>query len=124
MRLPYPKTPQEIRLLESQWTSTGQPYRDRGVPRETALSDKLNQYVGVGFSNSHVLGVVLQLMTQGKIRVEFKEYIERLELADPGDVLSRQQGVTLFDDFMKIVAARKAVSAMKLTKKIDFKPSE
>lgn len=124
MRLPYPKTPQEITLHESQWSITGLPSRERSTVCEITLGDKLNQYVSIGFSNSHVLGVVLQLMTQGKIRVEFRDYVERLELTDPADALSRQQGVTLFDDFMKVIAARNAINARKVTKKIGLKPSE
>jgi hypothetical protein len=66
------------------------------------LDLKLYEYaVRVG---SAMAGIVIQLFTQGKVRVHFGSYSERLELVDPSDRMSGPAAMELFDDFVATVS--------------------
>ena len=55
----------------------------------------------LGQSNAHVLGVVIQLLTRGKVRVDFRDYYIRLELGPGETAMNRSQAVAVFDDYIK-----------------------
>ena len=58
-----------------------------------SLAEKIDEYVvKLGYSSAHTLGVVVQLLTVGKIRLDFREYSERLQLENPAEVLSPTGG--------------------------------
>lgn len=101
MRESYPKPCSEIFVRETRHiTQTGSLKQDVTY-RDLTLDQKLDEYIlQIGYSNAHTMGIVLQLMTRGKIKVEFRKYHERLELLDPNDNLSKGQAITLFDDYI------------------------
>jgi hypothetical protein len=101
MRVLYPKQPEEIQLRETRYELDGGIPRKEGSSKEITLKDKLDDYfLRIGYTNVHVLSIIVQLFTQGKVRIEFATYNERLELVDMGNVLSRAQAVTLLDDYI------------------------
>ncbi len=70
----------------------------REMPLETVIDEFL---LKLGHSNAHVLGVVIQLLTRSKVRVDFRDYNLRLELGPGQSALERVQAVALFDDYVK-----------------------
>ena len=93
------KLADEIRV--SQKTLRNQPGIPDAEPELFVLSEKIDQYlIKLGYSNAHVLGIVVNLLTVGKVRVEFRHYVERLELVDPADKTSRGVAVDIFDKFL------------------------
>ena len=65
------------------------------------LGEKIDEYMlKLGYSNSQALGIVVQILTQGKVRVDFRDFNERLELVDASDLCNRVQAVALFDEHL------------------------
>lgn len=96
----YPTSPREIRIREKR-TNIELGIAAADGERELTLAEKLDEFVlRLGYSNAHVLSILVQLLTQGKIKVEFRTYVERLELMDSADRLTRGQAVTLIDDYI------------------------
>lgn len=68
-----------------------------------SLDLKLYEYaVRVG---SAMAGIVIQLFTQGKVRVNFGSYSERLELVDQADRLPGPDAMELFEEFVARVSS-------------------
>lgn len=120
---PHPKSPKAIRILERR-TNIEMGVGAKDGERELNLGEKLEEYVlRLGYSNAHVLSILVQLLTQGKIKVEFRTYIERLELIDMADRLTRAQAVGLIDDFInELQGKRKDDDAMNVTQRIIIQP--
>jgi hypothetical protein len=102
MRVPYPKSAREIAIKESII-----PNEDYAIPasargaREMLLSDKIVEYLHThDFGKEHILEIVMQSLTQGKVRVEFEDRFERIELIDLSDKISRTQVSAMVDDFL------------------------
>jgi len=65
------------------------------------LGEKLDEYMlKLGYSNSQALGILVQILTQGKVRVDFRDFNERLELVDESDLCDRVQAVSLFEEHL------------------------
>lgn len=97
----YPKKPSQIAVKERRIEiDAGGTAHDDNADNSISLSEKMESYlVRLGYSNTYVLGIIIQLMTQGKIRVEFRNHVERLEVK-PSDLLTRTQAAALFEDFV------------------------
>ena len=66
-----------------------------------SLGEKMDEYVfKLGCSSAHTLGVIVQLLTVGKIRLDFREYNERLQLENASDVLSRADAMHLTETYL------------------------
>jgi hypothetical protein len=66
-----------------------------------SLGEKIDEYVfKLGCSSAHTLGVIVQLLTVGKIRLDFREYNERLQLENSSDVLSRADAMHLTETYL------------------------
>ncbi|MFZ9920148.1 MAG: hypothetical protein ACO3GO_02865 [Terrimicrobiaceae bacterium] len=96
-----------------------------GVPEKTAptpcaLADKIEELLlKVGYTNAQAMGVTIQLLTSGKVRVDFRDYTQRLELASPSDIMTRTEAVDVFDSHLKFLKADNH-SADGFTQKIVF----
>jgi hypothetical protein len=54
------------------------------------LSDKISDYImRLGDSNSMCLNIVIQLLTRGKVRVDFRDTSERLELINQQELFAK-----------------------------------
>jgi len=63
------------------------------------LSVKIDEYMlKLGYSNSQALGIVVQILTQGKVRVDFRDFNERLVLVNQSDRCDRAQAAALFEE--------------------------
>ncbi len=89
----------------------------------TTLGDKIDDYIlKLGYSNSHVLGFVLELMTVGKVRLDFRAFSERLNLNNPDLVMSRIEATSLFDEHIKLSQCKKTTPGFDVTQKITLPP--
>lgn len=67
------------------------------------LADKISDYmIRIGDSNSLCLNVVIQLLHRGKVRVDFRDTSERLELVNEQDKLSRPEALIVLDHWIKV----------------------
>ena len=70
--------------------------------REIALEVVIDEFLlKLGQSNAHVLGVIIQVLTRGKVRVDFRDYNLRLELGPGVNCMERSEAVAVFDDYIK-----------------------
>ena len=91
------KTAEET-LIEERKTLSVQGIRDEVEERRMPLSAKIDEFIlKLGYSNAHVLGIVVQLLTSGKVRVDYRDYSERLQLVARGATMDRQEAVALFE---------------------------
>ena len=68
------------------------------VSLETCIDEFL---LRLGQSNVHVLGVVIQVLTRKKVRVDFRDHNMRLELGPGETAMKRSEAVAVFDDYIK-----------------------
>lgn len=92
-------------------------------PEFFPLSRKIEDYVlRLGYSNTHVLGIVIRLLTEGKVRVDFRDYSERLELADQASKTTRTEAVRIFDNLVSRLVIEKDIDHLSVTQKIVVQP--
>lgn len=66
------------------------------------LANKISDYIlRLGDSNSLCLNILIQLLTKGKVRVDFRDTSERLELINKDDKMSRPDAVLVFDHWVQ-----------------------
>ncbi len=95
--------------------------REATPPKIVTLASKIDEFaLKVGHSNTHVMGVVVQLLTLGKVRLDFRDYTERLELLNLSELMSRTQAVAIFDNHMSSLRNDDDLSQM--TQKIVIQP--
>jgi CheY-like chemotaxis protein len=69
--------------------------------RHVSLYEKIDDLkLRLGGDNSHLVGVVIQLLSVGKVRIGFREKTERLCLSDPDMIMSRDRAITLVDSYL------------------------
>lgn len=67
----------------------------------TTLHEKLDHYFLVlGYSNTHLLSILLELLTRGKVRVAFRHYTEKTSLINPHHLMTRQEAIKLFEAYV------------------------
>lgn len=65
------------------------------------LQDKIREYCEkIGPDSPHLFGIMIQLLTHGKVRVEFRQYTERLQLKNMNDRLPRAQAIEWMDQYL------------------------
>jgi hypothetical protein len=70
--------------------------------RQVTLAEKIDEYnVTLGYSQVHVVSLLLQLLIDGKIRVVFADYSERLELIKKEDTMTRAEASHMFQKHFK-----------------------
>lgn len=101
MKISPSKTALEITIVETRsFIQDG--VQQSSEVREISLEAIIDEFLlKLGQSNAHVLGVVIQLLTRTKVRVDFRDYTLRLELAAGESAMERAQAVAVFDDYIK-----------------------
>ncbi|MBI4026267.1 MAG: hypothetical protein HY360_14870 [Verrucomicrobia bacterium] len=101
MHIAYPKHPREIRIRISVQDMDNGLVMGIASSTDVMLSEKLSDYlVRLGYTNMHITGIVCQLLTKGKVRVYFRDYVERIELMPPVQKFSSAQAMSLLEDFV------------------------
>jgi ribosomal protein S18 acetylase RimI-like enzyme len=101
MRPPLPKTALDIAVVETR-TRMQDGVLLSSETRELFLEAVIQDFqLQLGQTNAHILGVVIQLLTRGKVRVDFRDYAVRFELSEGQFIVERTQAVAIFDDYIK-----------------------
>ena len=113
----YPKHPRSILIRIIDRSVEDGILSGIATTAEVPLSDKLNDYMErMGYSSAHITGIIVQLLTQGKVRVDFGHHAERIELVNAGDQLTSAQAMSLLDDFIAEAASAAGVKRETNTK--------
>ena len=98
--LKYPKTPDLIKIRVSKFDiSSG--VRSAADKEIMTLEDKLHEYmVKLGCDHSGLHTTFTHLLTEGKVRVDFRYHVERIELLDHADILERLSAWNLIEDYI------------------------
>lgn len=122
IKIQAPKSSKDI-TVRNVMTLLEQGIREASTITDISLASKIDEYVlKLGYSNAHVLGVLVQLLTLGKVRVDFRDYSERLQLLDPDDKMSRPEAVAMFDDHMTALRGDDDAMSLNMTQKIVIQP--
>ena len=90
-----------IMVLEQQFTDESG-LTVRTSTREMSLFEKIDDYLlRFGGSNSHVIGIFMGLLVDGKIRVGFRHNSERLSLVDPSSKKTPEVAMQLIDAHLR-----------------------
>ena len=66
-----------------------------------SLAELISRYlVQLGFDNVFTSGIIVQLLTKGKVRVDFRKVSERLELFRADDRMTAPQAMELFENYV------------------------
>lgn len=77
---------------------------DSNLPekRICSLAEKIEELVvKEGYSNAQTLSVIVQLLTNGKVSIGFREYTQRLQLVTMPYTISRAQAAEIFDNHLQ-----------------------
>jgi hypothetical protein len=86
------RTFSQTQILE-EWDSSHSP--------PITLADKISDYmIRIGDANSLCLNAVIQLLNKGKVRIDFRDTSERLELINQSDKVSRPEALMVFDHWI------------------------
>lgn len=92
------KSPTSIRLKQINFENVTQTPSE---PTFLSLAEKIEEYIfRLGFSNAYTSSIVGQLLSVGKIRVDFRDHAERLQLLSADDLMSKSEAVALSEDFI------------------------
>lgn len=117
-----PKTSREILVEETKTTIANGVRQESGTVR-TTLDVKIEEYsLKLGQANAHVLGAVVQLLTRGKVRIDFRDYSERLQLISQSNRMDRTEAVMVFDEHILNRKDGEESAGMELTQKIMVQP--
>jgi hypothetical protein len=96
----YPKSPIDLELICVRHDLANGERCNRRL-YDITLQQKMDDYVEkIGGDSPHLFGIIVRLLTQGKVRVDFRYYTERIELKNPEDKINRSQAIELFDDYL------------------------
>jgi hypothetical protein len=91
-------------------------------PTTCVLADKIEELVlKVGYSNAQALSVIIQLLTDGKVRVDFRDYSQRLQVISPSDLTGRVEAMQIFDSHIASMRVG-ATETDGFTQKITLQP--
>jgi hypothetical protein len=98
---PLPKTPQKIIVRVTDRDIDGGTAGAVQTQENTSVSDLISRYlVRLGFDSAFTSGIIVQLLTKGKVRVDFSKVAERLELINRGDCMTATQAMALFEGYV------------------------
>ncbi len=124
MTVTFPKHPRDIRVRVTQWELLDGMISGQSTSAEAALAEKLDHYLmRLGNSSVHIIGIATHLMVETKVRVNFRDYSERIELIDPEDKLSSAQAITLLDEYIEERKTDEDKERKHVTAKIVVQPS-
>jgi hypothetical protein len=92
-----PRTVRDFQVLEKRVTLNPDGLEVESQHLAT-VSEKMDEYILLfGTANSYFVSVFLRLLEFGKVRVDFRDRSERLELVRKTDVVTRAKAVDLID---------------------------
>ncbi len=123
----YPKTADKIAVQVTTTVNEASRWSTGTTELQSTLAEVLDGFgLRVGFSSAYVKGVAVQLMTSGKVRLDFRNHRERLELLDYEDILTPPQAIKLLDDHLALHGNKSAAPPMRsdMTQRIMIQPPD
>ena len=97
----YPKTPQQIKIRVTNRDIDAGMAGAVQMEETTSLAELISRYlIRLGFDSAFTSGIIVQLLTKGKVRVDFSKVAERLEVINRDDCLAAPQAMALFQDYV------------------------
>lgn len=94
------KDPETIAIKVTRW-DTEDGIRRAPKVDTIPLSEKLKEcLLKMGETNPTIFKIFVALFTEGKVRMDFRNYIERLELTSPDDKLTRADAIGIVDEYI------------------------
>lgn len=92
-----PRTVRDFQVLEKRVTRNPDGLEVESQHLST-VADKMDEYILLfGTANSYFISIFLRLLECGKVRIDFRDRSERLELVRRSDVVTRAKAVALVD---------------------------
>ena len=89
-----------IKLVEQQFIEESG-LMIRRSQREISLFEKIDDYMlRLGGSHSHLVGIFVNLLVAGKVRVAFRNKTERLSLVEGASTIAKSDAIQLIDDYI------------------------
>jgi CheY-like chemotaxis protein len=89
-----------IKLVEQQFVEESG-LMIRSSRREISLFEKIDDYLlRLGGSHSHLVGIFVNLLFTGKVRVAFRNKMERLSLLEGTSTMAKSDAIQLIDDYL------------------------
>jgi hypothetical protein len=112
------KTAKTICLEETRALMSAE-FREAVEPTACTVAEKIEEFVlKLGYSNAQALSVIVQLLTRGKVRVDFRDYSQRLQVVSQTDLMPRAEAVAIFDNYLAELENRDDSASMEFTQKI------
>jgi len=97
----YPKKPNNILVRATNRDIEGGLAGAVQEKKEISLDQLLSNYLTrLGMDSAFTSGIIVQLLTNGKVRVDFSNVAERLELVNKSDITTPPQAISLFEDYI------------------------
>lgn len=95
---------ESIKVLEQQFVEESG-LMIRSSKREISLLEKIEDYMlRLGGNHSHLMGIFVNLLVVGKVRVAFRNKTERLSLVEESSKKTPQDAIHLIDDHLRRAA--------------------
>lgn len=89
-----------IKLVEQQFVEESG-LMIRSSRCEISLFEKIDDYMlRLGGSHSHLVGIFVNLLVEGKVRVAFRNKMERLSLDEGASTIAKSDAIRLIDDYL------------------------
>ena len=94
------KTPQQITVLLSDRAIEGGIAHSNHEKEELTLAEVISRYLTrMGLESALASSIIVQLLTSGKVRVDFSTATQRLELKDLNDRMAAPEAMALVDNY-------------------------
>ena len=119
MSSPAQKTAQQITILLSDRDIEGGIARSTHAKEELTLAEIISRYLTrMGFESALASSIIVQLLTSGKVRVDFSTIVQRLQLKDMDDRMKAPEAMALFDNYAASLRTSDDVSGKGKTMRI------
>jgi hypothetical protein len=97
----HPKTPQQIMIRVTDRDIEGGMAGAVQKQENESLAELISRYlIRLGFDSAFTSGIIVQLLTKGKVRVDFSKVAERLEMINRDDCLTAPLAMAMFEDYV------------------------
>jgi hypothetical protein len=97
---------EDVALVQERMPNTDVP-TENVVPERRTILQKAEEYLlELDCGAAYTQGILLQLLTTGKVRVDFRDYSERLQLEDKKDRRERAEVVVQLEQVLESVLKR------------------
>ena len=114
MSQPTPRTPQQIKVRIINREIESGVAGAVSAEEDLTLAELISRYlIHLGCENAFTSGIIVQLLTKGKVRVDFSKVSERLELFRANDRMTAPEAMALFESYVNLMRKDEETAADK-----------